>query len=136
MLVLAGCGDRAGEDVSSAGCHGPWIDTSAVGEPPQRSDPAVTVRPGGTVRLHGHGYTSACNDTGEQEELEPLGPVEVSVRLPGGGILRLGELTPRVEGTDVGFVATATVPAGTPAGTAVVRDDRSPATTFRFTVAP
>jgi hypothetical protein len=138
VFLLGACSTAQKEhnDVSSAGCYGPWLDDDAVGEPPDGppSDTVVTISPGETVKVYGHGYTSTCNDTGGDSDLRPLGPVSLTVSLPGGGGLQLGEFTPRVEKTDVGFVVSVSVPGGTPSGAAVVSDDRSPATTYRFTV--
>ncbi|GAB3199878.1 hypothetical protein GCM10027062_17790 [Nocardioides hungaricus] len=58
--------------------------------------------------------------------------MNLTVTLPDGRRIHLGEFIPRVEKDDVGFVASVTVPAGTVGGTAVVSDDRSPATTYRI----
>lgn len=138
VFVFAACGtgQTEGNAVSSAGCYGPWFDNDAVGEPPDSPtvDPVVSMSAGETIDLFGHGYTSTCNDTGGHSGLRPLGPVHLTASLPGGSKIQLGEFTPRAEKADVGFVVSVTVPAGTPAGTAVLSDDLSPATTYRFTI--
>jgi hypothetical protein len=137
-FLLAACSTEQTGDAgsSSAGCYGPWLDTEAVGEPPDSSspDPVATVRPGETHTFYGHGYTSTCNDTGTRANDRPLGPVQLTADLPGGRRIQLDEFTPRVDNTDTGFVASVTVPLDTPAGTAVVSDGLSPATTYRFDV--
>lgn len=137
-LILAGCGTSPADDNpdSGAGCYGPWLDNDSSGEPPDSlpAAPGVTVSPGETVKIYGHGYTSTCNDTGDRSELEPLGSVNLTVTLPDGMRIQLGEFIPRVEKDDVGFVANVTVPAGAAAGTAVVSDTRSPAATYRIAI--
>lgn len=94
----------------------------------------MTVRPGDTVKLYGHGYTSTCSDTGEDDAIVPLEAVSLVLRLPGGSRVQLGEFKPQVEDTDAGFSVAVAVPADALAGTATVVDDRSPATTYRFAI--
>jgi hypothetical protein len=139
VFVLGSCADtRSEEDDASGGCSGPWLENDAVGEPPVGpiSDPVVTVHPGQTLTFYGHGYTSTCDDTDEQGKPQPLGPVQLTVTFPGGEATDLGEYTPRVnkDNTDVGFVANVAVSPGTPNGGALVSDDLSPATKYRFTI--
>ena len=103
-------------------------------QPPTGSfgGPVPTVRPGATITIYGHWYTSTCNDTGGEEPLEPLPPVHLTLTLPGGDQQELGEFNP--SGQDMGFSIEVHVPAATKAGTATVRDDQQYPSTYRFTV--
>jgi hypothetical protein len=58
--------------------------------------------------------------------------VHLTVVLPGGSVEELGAFTP--EGPDMGFSSEVRVPAGTPAGTATVHDDRPYPATRKFKV--
>ena len=84
-----------------------------------------TVSPGATITIYGHWYTSTCNDTGCHDPLKPLPPVHLTLSLP-------GEFNPN--GQDMGFSASAHVPAATKAGTAMVRDDQPYPATYEFKV--
>jgi hypothetical protein len=140
VSVLGACSNTRseGDEASSGGCYGPWLENDAVGEPPVGPvhDPVATIHPGQTLTFYGHGYTSTCHDTGARGERQPRRPVQLTVTLPGGETAELGEYVPRVntDTTDVGFVATVAVPRGAPTGVAVVSDDLSPATTYRFVI--
>jgi hypothetical protein len=87
---------------------------------------------GGTITIHGHWYTDMCNDGGSHRREEPLPPVTLVLMLPGRVVSEVGEFAPG--GEDLGFSAVVRVPAGTPAGTATVRDDRPHPTTYEFVV--
>ena len=139
VFVLGACADTRSEDDDASGsCYGPWLENDAFGEPPVGPvyDPVATIHPGRTLTFYGHGYTSTCHDTGEQGKQQPLGPVQLTVTFPGGETTELGEFTPRVnkDNTDVKFVARVAVPPGTPTGVALVSDNLSPATKYRFTI--
>jgi hypothetical protein len=132
VFLSAGCGGLHDEGGSSGGasCAGPYLsDQPPTG--PFRA-PTPTVSPGAAITIYGHWYTSTCNDTGGHDPLEPLPPVRLTLTLPGGAPKELGEFTPH--GQDMGFSAVVTVPAGTPAGTATVRDDRPNPATYKFKV--
>ena len=129
LPVFVGCESSAGG--SSVKCVGPYLDD----QPPGRAHaaPAPTVSPGDTLVIHGHRYTSTCNDTGGDESpdpLVPLAPVRLTVTLPGGAVLRTGPFAPG--GQDMGFAASVRIPARTPAGMALVRDEQRH--TYRFAV--
>ena len=127
---LAPDGATDGSPASAASCVAPYID-----DPPPRGQfgaPAPTVAPGDVVELHGHWYTSACNDTGEQRPHEPLADVRLTVTLPQGRVVRLGPFTPG--GPDMGFTAMVEIPADAAAGTVLVTDDRDPAAAYEFQV--
>jgi hypothetical protein len=113
---------------SSASCVGPYLNDQPPSGPFRA--PAPIVSPGDTLTLHGHWYTTTCNDTGGDDPLKPMRPVHLTLTWPGGAVERLGALSPA--GVDMGFSATVRVPAGTPAGIARVHDDRPGAPTYRF----
>ena len=140
VLVLAGCGTSPAEENSDSGsgCYGPWLDNDPSGEPPDSvpPSPSVTVSPGATIKIYGHGYTFTCNDTGEDGALKPVGAVELTLTSPDGTQEQLGRFAPMVANGDAGFVADVTVPAGMQAGAVVVSDDRSPAASYRIAVQP
>ncbi|MBO3084107.1 hypothetical protein [Cellulomonas fengjieae] len=91
-----------------------------------------TVSSGGAITIYGHWYTTTCNDTGGNEPLQPLAPVHLTATLPGGDVVNLGNLDPG--GPDMGFAVEVHVPAGTPAGTVTIRDDRQQPATYEFEV--
>jgi hypothetical protein len=104
--------------LAAASCVGPYLDD----QPPDGrfGAPAPTVHPGESLQIHGHWYTSTCNDTGGHDPLEPLSDVRLTVTFPGGETQELGPFTPT--GTDVGFKATVAVPADTAGGPVTVTD--------------
>jgi hypothetical protein len=132
LASLTGCGLPTSNGAPNASCHGPYLNdqphTGVFRGPPR------TVSPGESFRVYGHWYTSTCNDTGGQEPHQPLPPVHLTLVLPGGAVQELGEFRP--DGTDLGFSELVHVPAGTPAGTATVRDDREDPATYRFRIDP
>jgi hypothetical protein len=131
VLVCAGCGlpDRAGS--ANASCVGPRLGDEPAGS--TSLDRARALAPGEAVTVYGLWYTSTCNDTsGDAGPLVPLPPVHLALELPGASVDDLGEFTP--SGDDMGFSVLVRVPAGTPAGIAVVHDDRQPAAEYRFEV--
>jgi hypothetical protein len=62
----------------------------------------------------------------------PLAPVHLTLMLPGGQSVPLGEFT--AHGQDLGFNAEVHIPPGTCAGTATIRDDQRYPKTYRFKV--
>jgi hypothetical protein len=115
---------------SNASCVGPYLNDQPPSGPFR--GPTPTVSPGDTIVIYGHWYTSTCNDSGGHDPLEPLPQVHLTVTLPGGAVEKLGEFKAR--GRDMGFSAALDVPAGTPAGTATVRDDQRYPETYKFQV--
>ena len=109
---------------------GPYLDD----QPPDGrfGAPAPTVRPGGSLEIHGHWYTSTCNDQGEDDPVVPLPDVTLTVTFPGGDVVRLGPFTPG--GRDMGFAATIEVPADAGVGPVTVSDDREYPATYRFRI--
>ena len=94
----------------------------------------ATVAPGATVTIHGHWYTSTCNDTGGHDPMVPLPPVHLTLTLPGGQVQQLGEFTPG--GASMGFATPVQIPPGTGPGTATVADDRDPQASYEVQVLP
>jgi len=93
------------------------------------------VRPGDTIIVYGHGYTSTCNDAGGRDDpLVPLPPVRLTLALPGGEVHALGDVRP--SGEDMGFSVVVHVPAATRSGAATVRDDEPYPAIYRFAVGP
>lgn len=133
LVACVGLEDKAGPvgRDGNAACEGPSLSD----QPPDgRHDaPPPTVRPGTTIEIYGHGYTSTCNDTGGHDPLEPLPDVELTLTLPGGKTQSLGRHSPG--GPDLGFKAVIRIPSGTRTGTAMISDDRRPyPATFRFQI--
>lgn len=126
MIACAACGGVP--TTSAASCVGPHLND----QPPGGAfrGPTPTVNAGETLTIYGHWYTSTCNDTGGHAPLVPLPPVHLTLTLPGGAVEPLGTFTPA--GQDLGFSTTVVVPAGTPAGTAKVSDDRVYPATYEF----
>jgi hypothetical protein len=127
LLLATACGGSPGtRGAENASCVGPYLND----QPPTGAfrGPVPTVRPGDTITVYGHRYTTTCNDTGGDDPQEPLPPVRLTVTLPGGVAQPLGEFTPA--GDDLGFSTMVDVPANTPAGTATVRDDLQHTYTF------
>lgn len=130
VAVMSACGGGGGG--SSASCVGPYLDDQAPGG--GYGGPTPTVAVGGSVRIYGHWYTSTCNDTGGNAPLRPLPAVHLSLTLPDGESVPLGEFTPK--GADMGFSADVTVPPGTVAGVATIQDDTASPHSFGFDVGP
>jgi hypothetical protein len=82
--------------------------------------------------IYGHWFTSTCNDTGGNDPVEPLAPVRLTLELPDGQVIPIGEQTPH--GPDMGFSADVAIPPGASAGTATIRTDQSAAQTYRFEI--
>ena len=138
-LVLAGCGAASGGGSGGGGraaasCVGPYLDDQPPGAAVRGAAAPATVAPGATVTIHGHWYTSTCNDTGGHDPLKPLPPVRLTLTLPGGQVQQLGEFTPG--GPDLGFSSPVQIPAGAARGTATVADDRDPQASYAFQVLP
>jgi len=131
LLLCAGCGGpplTAG--TSGASCVGPYLnDQPPSGSSVGRLRPSA---PGSAITIYGHWYTSTCNDTGGHDHLKPLAPVHLTLTLPGGAAKALGEFN--ADGPDMGFSTAVEVPAGTPAGTATVRDDQAQPATYEFKI--
>ena len=128
LAACAGPGDNGGG--SSAACAGPYIDDQPSGSRPEA--PPLTIRPGATVDLYGHGYTSTCNDTGGDDPLEPLPDVQLTLTLPGGQVERLGRYSPT--SPEMGFKVAVRIPADSQTGSATISDDRPQPATFRFLI--
>ena len=130
-LLCAACGGPSGgEGVSVFSCVGPSLDQVPPNAP--SASAAAPVAPGDSLTVYGHRYTDTCNDTGQDDPLQPLPPVHLTLTLPGGAVEDLGVFTPR--GDDMGFSVVVHVPAGTPAGVAKIRDDREYPAVDRFRV--
>ena len=137
LLLCAACvgpsqangGSDANGD-SSASCVAPYLNDQPPSGP--FSGPVPTVSPGATITIHGHWYTSTCNDTGGDELLKPLPPVHLTLTLPGGAVQDLGEFNPI--DPDMGFSTEVQVPATTQAGTATVSDDQEMPATYEFKI--
>lgn len=129
-LAAAACAGTSSAGGGNASCVGPFLDD----QPPGGAfrGPMPTVRPGGTIVVHGHWYTDTCNDTGQHDPLAPLPPVHLTVRWPDGAVLDLGSFRPA--GRDMGFSTEVHVPADVAAGRATVSDHRDPGATFAFRV--
>lgn len=84
------------------------------------------------MTIYGLWYTTTCDDTGGHGRLNAMPAVHLTLTLPGGAATPLGRF--RAHGADMGFSTAVRVPAGTPAGTATIRDDQPQPATFRFTV--
>ncbi len=131
VLLCAGCGGpplTAG--TSEASCVGPYLNDQPPSGPFSGQTP--TVSPRSAIMIYGHWYTGTCNDTGGHDPLKPLPPVHLTLTLPGGAAEALGEFN--AQGPDLGFSTTVEVPAGTPAGTATVRDDQPHPATYTFKI--
>jgi hypothetical protein len=119
---------------TAASCVGPYLDDQPrVGG--RFGAPPPTVHPGEVLTVYGHWYTSTCNDTGEQDPLQPLPSVRLTLTLPGGDTRRLGRHTPA--GPDMGFSVSVRIPARAHNGSATISDDRGGAgrATFKYTIA-
>ena len=130
-LLCAACGGSSSSgETSSASCVAPYLND----QPPSGSfrGPVPTVSPEDAITIYGHWYTSTCNDTGGDDPLKPLPPVHLTLTLPGGEPEALGQFSPG--GRDMGFSTEVRVPAGTPAGTATIRDDRQHPAIYKFKV--
>lgn len=130
VLLAAACADSGNvRGGAAASCAGPYLNAL----PPSGGfrGPVQTVRPGDTLTVYGHWYTSTCNDTGGHAPLKPL-PVQLTLTLPGGAVDHLGRFTGR--GEDMGFTTAVRVPAGTSTGTAWIRDNRRYPATYKFKV--
>lgn len=139
LPLLAACGSKPGNapgaagDRGSASCVAPYLND----EPPTGpyKSPPLSVKPGATITLYGHAYTSTCNDTGFHSPLQPLPPVKLTLTLPGGKVEQLGQL--QAGGRDMGFSVRVRIPDETPHGTAKITDNWGPfPATYRFTVMP
>ena len=133
--VVAACGGESGNSASarqaSASCVAPYLNDQPSND--RFRSPPLTVRPGATLTVYGHWYTSTCNDTGTRGRTNPLPPVQLIVTLPDGKTARLGPFTPG--GRDMGFMAHVHIHAATRAGTVTIRDDRAPhPSSYQFTV--
>jgi hypothetical protein len=127
--LLVACGSNP-TGSSNASCVGPYLDD----QPPsgRYGAPAPTATPGGRLTFYGHWYTTTCNDTGGSDPLQPMAPVHLTLTLPSGQAVPLGEFTP--EGKDMGFAAEVRIPPGTGPGTATIRDDQKYPNIYRFEV--
>lgn len=132
VAALAACGNDGPS--SSASCVGPYLNMPLRDRPGKSGPPpSTTVKAGGTLPIHGHWYTSTCNDTsGDNDPLVPLPDVILTVALPGGEQLHLGPFTPT--GDDMGFEAQVTIPPDTPAGRATVSDNTGTVAKYAFDV--
>lgn len=139
LLVLVGCGttDRGstGQTGSNASCVAPYLDN----QPPngQYGTRPPTVRPGTSIKIYGHWYTTTCNDTGvngapANDPRRPVSPVRLTLTLPGGRVRHLGTVTPA--GPDRGFAVSVHVPRSAGSGTATISDDGAHPSTYSFTV--
>jgi hypothetical protein len=126
---LVACGSRSTGD-SNASCVAPYLDDQPPGG--RYGAPAPTASPGESLTIYGHWYTSTCNDMGGSDPPKPLAPVHLTLTLPGGPAVPLGEFTPH--GQEMGFNAEVQIPAETSAGTATIHDDRRYPQTYRFKV--
>lgn len=63
---------------------------------------------------------------------KPMAPVHLTLTLPGGQTLRLGQFTPH--GRDMGFNARVHLPAEAKTGTATIHDDPSHPEAYHFKV--
>lgn len=133
LPVLVACGSPAGSGgQGSASCAQPYLNN----QPPNGGTRAAakSVRPGGSLTIYGHWYTSTCNDTSSHDPLKALPPVHLTLTLPGGRVESLGEFVP--SGADMGFAASLRIPAGTHDGIATITDDQTPyPASYRFVVA-
>jgi hypothetical protein len=82
--------------------------------------------------VYGHWFTSTCDDTGGNDPVEPLAPVRLTLVLPGGQAVPLGEHTPH--GSDMGFSADVAIPPGAGVGTATILSDQGLAQAYRFEI--
>jgi hypothetical protein len=138
ILLCADCGDRTTSNgdraapggTSAASCVGPYVND----QPPSGAfhGPIPTVDPGQSLTVYGHWYNTTCNDTGGHDPWVPMHPVRLTLTLPGGSTVDLGRFTPG--GSDMGFSTAVHVPAGTPAGTAWIRDNQQPPAAYRFKI--
>jgi hypothetical protein len=129
LVAVTGLGCN-GPGGTAASCVGPYLDDQPPGG--GYGAPSATVRPGDTLDIYGHWYTSTCNDTGGNDPEVPLPDVHLTLTLPGGEVQRLGRYAP--EGRDLGFKATVAIPADARPGTATISDDRPQPATYRFDI--
>lgn len=127
--LLVACQGLGGQGVAHS-CVGPYLDAQPPGG--RYGDPPPTVRPGSTLEVYGHWYTSTCNDTGGNDPLVPLPDVELTLTLPGGQTRNLGRHTPG--GPDLGFKTVVRIPADTRSGTATIKADGPYPAEFRFEI--
>jgi hypothetical protein len=121
----------AGEGMGqSASCVAPYLDDQPPGGPPATAAP--TVSPGESLVIYGHWFASTCNDTGGNDPVEPLAPVRLTLKLPDGRAIPLGEHTP--SGPDMGFSADVGIPSSASDGSATILSDQSVAQTYRFEI--
>lgn len=122
----SGRAERPGVAAGSASCVGPYLSSRSPEHPGKTARPKPkTFAPGESVDVYGHWYTSTCNDTNQgYDPLVPLPDVTLTVTLPGGDLIRLGPFEPA--GSNMGFQARFTIPAGTVNGPATVTDDSQP----------
>jgi hypothetical protein len=129
--MLAGCGTASSPGVQAeASCVGPYLDDQPPGGRFGAPEPAVA--PGTSLEIHGHWYTSTCNDQGEDDPVVALPDVTLTVTFPGGRSVQLGPFTP--SGRDMGFAATIDIPADARTGPVTVSDDREYPATYRFRI--
>lgn len=128
--LCVACGSA--DEVRLASCAAPFLDDRPPTGGSASSDPAESVNPGTSITVYGHGYTTTCNDTGQNEPEKPMPPVRLTLTLPGGVEKDLGTFKPA--GGDMGFAAVVQIPLGTPPGVAEVRDDQEIPAKFTFEV--
>jgi hypothetical protein len=114
----------------SASCVAPFLDDQPPGGTYGAAAP--TVSPGEALVIYGHWFTSTCNDTGGNDPVEPLAPVRLTLVLPRGQAVPLGEHTPH--GPDMGFSADVAIPPGSGVGTATILSDQGLAQAYRFEI--
>ena len=107
LLMCVGCGGPSSTrgtsgtgGTSTASCVGPYLDDQPPSGPFR--GPVPTVAPGDSITIYGHWYTSTCRDTGGQARLAPLPPVHLTLTLPGGARVELGEFM--AQGQDMGLL--------------------------------
>jgi hypothetical protein len=143
LLLCAACGSPSNAHVasggnatsdpngtSSASCVGPYLSDQPHSGPFR--GPTPKVRPGDTITIYGHWYTSTCSDTGGNDPLRSLPPVHLTLTLPSGDVQELGEFNP--SGKDMGFSTQVHVPGATQSGTAMVRNDQHHPEIYKFKV--
>lgn len=137
--LLIACGAKDLGNMSGTGSNGscvaPYLDHQPPGGHSDAASP--TVRPGHSLKIYGHWYTSTCNDTvangtPANQPLKPLPPVRLTLTLPGGEVQRLGRYRPG--GQDLGFTVSVRIPTDARAGTATITDDRTDPATYSFRI--